>query len=375
MRTKRWVAILGAIGVAAGMQACGTGGTTVRDVAGDAAADVGSDAADLPRDAPADGPAEARFDAGPDVPDAPPDVAPDVAPDAPTDAPTDAPGDVPSAWPVLTVMSFNLRTAFGDTDANAWENRRDLCAQVIREEGAVLVGTQEGWLFQLDDLVARLPGFAWVGRSRTDTDFDEFSALLYREDLFEVVDTDTIALSDTPGTIGTTFSPAQAYPRILTWARLRDRASGRVLAAFNTHFDYVATDDIQVRMAALAARTVAEVAGDDPAVLTGDFNAGPGGAPWRVLTGQDEYDGVRGDLVDAFVELAVPEEGTFHGFTGVATDARIDWILHDPAHLRATAAAIVKTRDGDRWPSDHFPVRADLQAPSDPVPAPAGGRP
>ncbi len=288
----------------------------------------------------------------------------DAAPDeTAADAPNEAAPDVPAAMPPLAVMSFNLRTAFGDTDQNAWENRVDLCAAAIRETDAWVVGTQEGWKFQLDELAARLPGFAWVGRSRSpDSEWDEYSAILYRDDLFEAVATDTIALSDTPDRIGTKFADAQAYPRILTWALLRHRASGFQVFAFNTHWDYVQSDGIQEDSAALTVRTIATVAGDGPSFLTGDFNGGPAGQPFRILTGAATWEGTRGDLVDAFQELSVPEEGTFHGFTGETTGVRIDWILHGPGHLRAASASVVKySRDG-RWPSDHFPVTAVLEA-------------
>jgi endonuclease/exonuclease/phosphatase family metal-dependent hydrolase len=54
------------------------------------------------------------------------------------------------------------------------------------------------------------------------------------------------------------------------------------------------------------------------------------------------------------------EEATYHDFRGNAHGSRIDFILHTP-ELRATGAAIVRTKFGDRYPSDHFPVTAQLE--------------
>ncbi len=271
--------------------------------------------------------------------------------------PTDATADLTD----FKVMQFNLRTAFGDTDANAWANRVDLVARTIRLQDPLVFGTQEGWKFQLDDLTARLPDYAWVGLSRNGDDFDEYSAIFYRKDLLEVIDTATLTLSDTPDVFGSKFSDSQAFSRILTWAHLRHIASGKDLFAFNTHWDYVNQDDILLKMAALTARTVAAVAGDAPAFLTGDFNAAAGGPAWRVMTGADAYGDVRGDLVDTWTETGTAETGTFQGFTGVAGTDRIDWILHDPAWLKGLNAGTVTTHEGDRWPSDHFPVAATLR--------------
>ena len=37
-----------------------------------------------------------------------------------------------------------------------------------------------------------------------------------------------------------------------------------------------------------------------------------------------------GPLRDPWTALGLAEEGTFHGFTGTSTGARIDWVLHTP---------------------------------------------
>jgi endonuclease/exonuclease/phosphatase family metal-dependent hydrolase len=50
---------------------------------------------------------------------------------------------------------------------------------------------------------------------------------------------------------------------------------------------------------------------------------------------------------------------TFHNFTGKA-DRRIDWIL--TRGFTARDARTITTRDGARYPSDHFPVVVDLVA-------------
>jgi endonuclease/exonuclease/phosphatase family metal-dependent hydrolase len=52
-------------------------------------------------------------------------------------------------------------------------------------------------------------------------------------------------------------------------------------------------------------------------------------------------------------------EGTFNGFKGVQTGPRIDWILFR-GPLRAVRAETVTKNAGGRYPSDHFPVFAEL---------------
>ncbi len=375
MTGRAWVWTMGL----AALVACGGSGTSADAWVSDAATDVATDpGGGAPDDGVAGDPGQgidATGEAGTDAPpvdatdqdaaDAPTDDGPSV--DGGQDATSDADdagggedaGTVPEVE-ILRVMSFNLRTAFGDLGDNAWENRVDLAAQVIRDEAPQVIGVQEAWWFQLEDLVARLPEYAWVGISRAESDFDEFCAVMYRRDIFEVTDTATITLSDTPEVFGSKFSDAQAYPRILTWARLRHLGDDREWVAFNTHWDYIREDEIPQRSAALTARTMAQVAGDTPAFLTGDFNTGPDGAAWRILTGAETFDEVTGNLIDLWIETETPESGTYHGFKGTSTGARIDWILRTPNGFKGVGAAVIQTSQDGLWPSDHFPVTADL---------------
>ena len=92
--------------------------------------------------------------------------------------------------------------------------------------------------------------------------------------------------------------------------------------------------------------------------MTGDFNEGVGDVGYQILTGETSYQGSSGNLLDPWVALALPDEGTFHSFTGVPTGTtRIDWVLHSD-HLTPTAAEVSHYNQDGRYPSDHFPVFA-----------------
>ena len=54
------------------------------------------------------------------------------------------------------------------------------------------------------------------------------------------------------------------------------------------------------------------------------------------------------------------DQGTFHEFTGTRSRERIDWIFVSE-HLEVARCAIdCRSRNG-RYPSDHFPLVADLR--------------
>ena len=95
---------------------------------------------------------------------------------------------------------------------------------------------QEVLLHQKSDLEAALPDYAFVGVARDDgAEKGEFSPLAFRRDRFALIESGTFWLSPTPSQPGKAWDAA--YPRVATWAVLRD-ASGARVAVLNTHFDH-----------------------------------------------------------------------------------------------------------------------------------------
>src|SRR5688500_8012208 len=77
-----------------------------------------------------------------------------------------------SAQPVprdpLQVMSFNIRYGTAKDGDNHWSERREMLFEVIRERDADVVGLQEALAFQIDEIVAAVPGYAVIGVGRDD---------------------------------------------------------------------------------------------------------------------------------------------------------------------------------------------------------------
>jgi endonuclease/exonuclease/phosphatase family metal-dependent hydrolase len=74
-----------------------------------------------------------------------------------------------------------------------------------------------------------------------------------------------------------------------------------------------------------------------------------------------------GPFVDSWQELSRPENQqsyTQHGFAGVPTKGRIDWIL-TTSEFRILDVSIVYDQEAGRYPSDHFPLWADLELPDE----------
>ena len=70
-------------------------------------------------------------------------------------------------------------------------------------------------------------------------------------------------------------------------------------------------------------------------------------------------------LVDTFRALHrdIKEFGTFHGFKGSRTGEKIDYILVSQG-VKPLEAEIIYDHQGERYPSDHFPVMARVRLPA-----------
>ena len=266
----------------------------------------------------------------------------------------------PRAAAPLRVMSFNLRYDTPSDGPNAWPHRRDWVAALVRFHEADAVGVQEALATQLADLDARLPGFARVGVGRADGRAGgEFSAILYRADRLELLDGGTFWLSPTPETPGSKGWDA-AIERVATWARFRDRRTGCRHVHLNTHFDHVG-EQARQESARLLRRRLAALAGGLPVVVTGDLNADPRSAPYRILT-RDTIADALAPLVDALGASRAGHYGptsTWTAFRAIEPGRRIDYVLVTPSVLVLTHGILPDSWDG-RFPSDHLPVLASL---------------
>jgi endonuclease/exonuclease/phosphatase family metal-dependent hydrolase len=249
----------------------------------------------------------------------------------------------------LRVMTFNVRVPV-DTGMNAWVNRRDLMVKVIEAAHPDVLGTQELTEEQGEYLAAHLPGYAWFGQGRDGGTKGEHMGVFYRTARLQVIRSGDFWLSDTP-TVPGSKTWGQPYPRMVTWAHFRLRDGGGTFDYFNTHFPY-RPKDVHARM--LSANEILQRIGALPAgakvILAGDFNAGPN-TPVHARLVQNLH-----DAWTAAASHSGPEK-TFHNFTGIP-DQRIDWILS--RGFKVLSVHTVTTHDGAHYPSDHFPVVAEL---------------
>ena len=131
------------------------------------------------------------------------------------------------------------------------------------------------------------------------------------------------------------------------------------------HLDH-ASQPSRERSAEALLRAIARRKNPDPAIVTGDFNAGEKNP--AVLAIARGAPGSRGGaLADTYraVRPGDPDAGTFHGFSGRAGGSKIDYVFVSPS-IETLDAEIIRDHEGGRYPSDHFPVFARIRTPRAP---------
>lgn len=254
----------------------------------------------------------------------------------------------------FTVATFNLRTEHGRDGENAWPARSERVAALLRDSGALIVGTQEGSLRMLTDLAERLPGCAFVGQGRRGGGEDEHCAIFHRLDGCEVEEAGDFWLSTTPDLPGSSGWDS-SLPRMCTWARFH-LPSGRRLTVYNTHLDHVGQEARQRGIRLICDRLRARRAVDGlPALLMGDLNSDEESPVVRYLRGQEGGEGP--ELTDAFRALppGTAPGATFHGFRGGSAGSPIDYIF-GTAGVTFRSTRVLRTQHGGGHPSDHYPV-------------------
>ena len=268
----------------------------------------------------------------------------------------------------LAVMSFNIRYAAANDGENNWDKRKDLACDVVRRHGPDLVGLQEALRSQIDDLRAALPEYGEIGVAREDGKTKgEYSAILYRKDRFDVNDSGTFWLSDTPEVAGS-ITWGNACTRICTWARLLPKPSGKPFYMVNTHLDHISQLSREKGIALIMSR-LSSRKHPDPVVLTGDFNSGENNAVVRYLKGERRLEIVSNGmsqnpllLVDTFrlLHQDASDVGTAHSFKGSYAGNKIDYIFVAPG-TEVLRAEILHDNQDNRYPSDHFPITAAIR--------------
>ncbi|MBO7320256.1 MAG: endonuclease/exonuclease/phosphatase family protein [Clostridia bacterium] len=249
------------------------------------------------------------------------------------------------------VMSFNLLCA--GTAARTWRKRVSKVVSIIKEVNPDSFGVQEAtgrWIDILSEALSEK--YAYVGEHRDEDSDSEYSAVFYLKDKFNLLDSGTIWLSDTPEVKYTKYEES-ACTRIATWATLENKESGEVYTHINTHLDHVSDTARNMQADVLKTKITELESAGDFVVCTGDFNAEPTNEVYtKMLEGMNDAKTIASNSDDGI---------TFHNYGRVkeGSNGPIDYVFTS-GNLKVENYKIIRNTAKDMYPSDHYPIIADV---------------
>lgn len=251
----------------------------------------------------------------------------------------------------VKVMTYNIRYDTPKDGVNQWDSRKQKVIDLLKKYDPDLLGVQEALHNQLQDIQSGLTGYEFVGAGRDDgKQKGEYSAIFYKKDRFDVLEQNTFWLSETPDVPGSKNWDA-AITRVASWAKLKDKKTGREFLFVNTHFDHIGKE-ARAQSAVLLKSKVEALAGKLPAIVTGDFNCTRSETPYQTMISNSGL-----VLVDP---VPANQPSTCCGFSVDQPSPRaIDYIFHTAGWTSGQYISI-RDNDGTYFPSDHLPVMVTL---------------
>ena len=254
----------------------------------------------------------------------------------------------------LNVMTFNIRYNNAGDSLNSWTYRKDIAASQVTFFNVDILGVQEALYDQMLDLQQRLPNYKYKGVGRTDGKTKgEYSAIFYNTATLAFLNGSTFWLSQTPDSAGITGWDA-ALPRIVTWCMFEDKINHKKFFAFNTHFDHIGKV-ARAESAKLLLNKVKEIAGNYPAVITGDFNARDEDEPIKIIVDKNNPNHFTDSKFTSLAPHYGPD-GTFNAFTNKEVDNKAIDHIFIKNNIKVLKHATISESWNGRFSSDHFPV-------------------
>ncbi len=240
---------------------------------------------------------------------------------------------------ILTAMSFNVWVS------SRTGERDDRVIKMVTDYLPDTVGFQEVNASWLSTLRAGLKEtYAIVGEGRDGGTKGEYNPIFYKKDVFNLIDSGTKWLSDTPDSVSK--YEESSLNRIYTYALLERKSDGTKIMVINTHFDHKSAV-AREKQAEVIIKAIAEFS-EYPIVLTGDFNCESGSAAYSIIRSS----GIKnaGDIADKKINSVA----TFTNYG--ASNKIIDFAFVTEKNISVVSYKVCNEKINGDYPSDHHPV-------------------
>lgn len=222
----------------------------------------------------------------------------------------------------VKVITFNIRYDSGRDGVNCWQNRKELLQRFLIEQDADIICLQEVLHQQYAYLKDQMQSYGVVGNGRNDgKEKGEYAPIYYKSSRYDLIDNGMFWLSENPSAIGSIGWDAK-QPRIVTWAKLREKEFGKTFIVLNTHFDDIGRH-ARMKSAELIMGWISQY--NLPTILAGDFNDDSRSVLYMKLS--NNPNGLIDTHTSALIHNGV--NYSFHNFGRIPSErrAKIDYIF------------------------------------------------
>ncbi len=254
----------------------------------------------------------------------------------------------------LKVMTYNIRLDVAVDGENDWAHRKEYFTSQIQFYEPDIFGIQEAKPNQVIDISSLLAQYNNVGIGREGIEKGESSNIYYKKDRFNVVESNTFWLSETPNQISKGWDAA--FNRVCTYALFKDKKTKSSFWVFNTHLDHVGevarTKGIQLILTKIELLNPKKY----PVIFMGDFNSEPNTE--RII----ELKKVMDDSRYISKEKPFGPSGTFNNFNhNESVTKLIDYIfISKNSNIEVIKYAVLSDSKDLKYPSDHLPVYVEI---------------
>lgn len=259
----------------------------------------------------------------------------------------------------LRVCSYNIQ--YPSESLCKWANRLEALKGFVEEYAPDLIGSQEPYIAQIDDMIKAWDGeYAWFGVNNRNElappyyPTAAFNPIFYRKDRLELLDWDVVWY--TPK--ATERGYGADYSRFMIWARFKDLKTGKEFYHFNSHFDHKSDEAKQVA-ARILVEAVKRIAGDQPAILTGDFNTTETSKAYSTIVNSGFLDNSKLAVKNPLNYLYYSQARYKSINTVSQKDIHIDHIFFTSANSKVDTWELVIKTYGGYYGSDHLPIVVD----------------
>ena len=284
----------------------------------------------------------------------------------------------------LYIGQYNIRNNRNNDwkAGDGWDTRAQKVYDLINYESWDIFGSQEVLHDQLEGLMANLDGYDYVGVGRNDgATKGEYAPIFYKKDRIRCHKKGHFWISETPDVVGAKGWDA-SHCRICTYGQFEDKVTKKRFWMFNLHLDHRGVVARREGCKLVIAK-IKEICGEQPFILTGDFNVDQKNEIYSILADS----GILNDTYHA-AKHRMAETGPMNYFKPeFNTDSRIDHIFVSnhfnvkrygvltysywtpveitpeiQADLDAGKEGVIQHRS--RMLSDHYPVAATIELPN-----------